>query len=125
LPADTEEKSDPHFHETLQLIVPDAEETDVADWLQADENYLGFTHLDDQEIVDFVANCDQGNDAHNNDEDDDNDDDVCDGGQGSEPCQVSHAEAFLCISKLLTWLEKQDECNAYNYKCTKKFEILN
>jgi len=57
-----------------------------------------------KDIVKFVANCEQGNDARNND-----DDDVCDGGQGSEPCQVSHAEAVLCISKLLTWLEKQDE----------------
>ena len=32
---------------------------------------------------------------------------------GLEPCQVTHAEAFLCVNKLLTWLEKQDECNAY------------
>ena len=25
------------------------------------------------------------------------------------------SEAFLCTNKLLTWLEKQDECNAYSY----------
>jgi len=67
--------------------------------------------LDDQEIVEFVANCEQGNDAHNNDDDDN----FYDDGQGPEPCQVSHAEAFLGISKLLSWLEKQDEWNAYNY----------
>ena len=108
----TDETSDAQFHETLQLIVPDAEETDVADWLQADENDLGYTHLDDQEIVEFVVTCEQGESTHNNDDDDDGD---CDVELGSEPCQVSHAEAFLCIDKLLTWLEKQDECNAYNY----------
>ena len=27
------------FHETLQLVVPDAEETDIAKWLQSDESY--------------------------------------------------------------------------------------
>jgi len=69
---------------------PDAEETDVADWLQGDENDLGYTHFDDQEIVKFVANCEQDNDAANNDEDDDNDDDVCDGGQGSQRCIQKH-----------------------------------
>jgi len=63
--------------------------------LQADENDLGYTHLDDQEIVEFVANCEQGNDAHNNDEDNDND--VCDGGQGLEPCRVSNSEAFFLV----------------------------
>ena len=67
LPADTDQTSDAHFHETLQLIVPDAEETDVADWLQADE---GYTHLDDQEIVEYVVNYEQGESSHNNDDDD-------------------------------------------------------
>jgi len=111
LPAYTDETSDAHFCETLQLIVPDAEETDVTVRLQADEIDLGYTHLDDQEIVEFVVNCEQGESLHNNDDDDDND---CDGELGLEPCQVSHTEAFVCINKLLTWLEKQDECNAYN-----------
>ena len=55
------------FCESLQLIVPDAEEIDVADWLQADENDLGYTHLDDQEIIEFVVNCEQGENLHNND----------------------------------------------------------
>jgi len=45
--------------------------------------------LDDQEIVEFFANCEQGNDVQNNDEDDDNDD-VCDDGQGSECLMQKH-----------------------------------
>ena len=112
MPADTctDETSDADFCATLQLVLPDAEEMDVTEWLQADENDLSYTHLNDQDIIEFVANCEQDEDAASDDNNND-----CEEGQEFEPCQVSHVEAFACENKLLTWLKNQDECNVYNY----------
>ena len=92
-------------------MVSDAEEMDITEWLQADENDQGYAHLDDQEIVEFVA-TEHGDDTCNND-DEDNDDD--DDEVQVQPCRVSHAEAAVCADKLLIWLQKQDECNTYNF----------
>ncbi|XP_065892463.1 tigger transposable element-derived protein 2-like [Dysidea avara] len=114
-PANDDEPSDADFCETLQLMVSDAEEMDITEWLQADENDQGYAHLDDQEIVEFVA-TEHGDDTCNND-DDDNDDEV-----QVQPCRVSHAEAAVCADKLLIWLQKQDESEEECTRSSKRKE---
>ena len=53
------------FHSYFQVFGEDVEESDIGEWLQADENDSGYSHLSDAEIISQVMS------SHSLDTDDD------------------------------------------------------
>ena len=93
------------FHSHFQVLGEDLEESDIREWLQADENDRGYSHLSDAEIISQVMS------SHSLDTDDDTET-----GAESEPsCPlIPHGHAVKMFDSCIAWLQQQDGASVYN-----------
>ena len=85
------------------MIGQDLNETEINDWLYADEHDMGYSHLNDDAIVALAM----GETDQQGEKDSDEAEQLI-------TSQVPHGVAVRMFDECLKWLEEQEEASVYN-----------
>ena len=91
------------FSSMFRMIGHDLNETEINDWLYADEHDMGYNHLNDDEIVALAMEETDPQEEMNGDEADQ-----------LMTSLVPHSVAVRMFDECLKWLEEQEEASVYN-----------
>ena len=97
------------FLSDFQQMGQQLTEQDVSEWLEADCNDLGYEHLDDDGIVNYVLTQSDSPPDTSIESDEECEADIL----AIQPV-ISHKDAMEMLDKCLSWLQSQPEATPYN-----------
>ena len=110
--TDDLEPSDPSaedFHSIFGMLGHDLPDSEIMEWLEADKNDRGYTHMTDDEIVAEVTQ--EG--------EQDQEDEV-----SQTVPSISNGDAMRMFDDCLQWLQQQDEANVYSMRVLRELREL-
>ena len=115
--TDDLEPSTEDFHSIFGMLGNDLPEGEILEWLEADQNDRGYTHMTDQEIIAEVTQEEEQDQENEGDED--KEDEV-----SQTVPSISNGEAMRMFDDCLQWLQQQDEANVYSMRVLRELREL-